>query len=177
MPKVTQSDDGLSPQFSLPHISEAGVQFQRLTPASEPCQKLSTQVRSSGQQEVCQRQRWRRRALRLEKPGRHRLGESLSEPAWRHLAARSLTCTRELHPPARRPALPLEPPPARPPFPAQSAAAFAAEKRAPSSTSPLTPHAGLLGRTCSPRASRPHPARGVTGLAAYGCAPWHTAGF
>lgn len=34
MPKVTQSDDGLSPQFTLPHISEAGLQFQGLTPVS-----------------------------------------------------------------------------------------------------------------------------------------------
>lgn len=172
MPEATQSDDGLSPQFALPRTSEAGLQFQGLRAVP----RAGTQAPSSGQQEVCQRHSdGDTEPLDPEKPGRHRQRQSLSEPAWRHLAARSLTCTRGLHPPARRPGLALEPPPARPPVRAQSAAAFAAEKRAPNCTSPLTPHAGIWAARVplGPRGPIRH--AGSPAFQAV-CAPWHTAG-
>lgn len=140
----SQSDDGLSAQFALPRIREAGLQCQGLAPTSELCQELSTRA-ASGQQEECQRHRdGDAEPLGSEKPGRHRQREALSEPAWRHLAARSLTCTRGLHPPARRPALPLEPPPVRPPFWAQRPQHLQ-QRRGHPMPPPLTPHAGMLG--------------------------------
>ncbi|XP_023385196.1 uncharacterized protein LOC111738215 [Pteropus vampyrus] len=66
--------------------------------------------------------------------------------------------------PRRGPGYPRSPLPPASPFPVHGAAAFAAEKRKPNPASPPIPHAGILGRTCTPRASGPYPEPGVTGL-------------